>query len=127
MTNLPAPSDAVLTLRGHEPTEAHVELEGRSRQTRTTRAILTLVGFLVLAPIVFFIPPHFPWALMAVLAGFYLSYRQWTGEYVVHSFSGKCPRCGNDLKIESGAKIKLPHEMDCYECHHKPVLQVAGA
>lgn len=127
MTNAVTSPTASLRLRGHEPKPATIQIEKRPRQSRMTKSILSLLGFLILAPIVFFIPPHIPWAVLAVCAGFYLAYRQWTGEYIVHQFSGECPRCGNNLEIKPGTKIKLPLEMDCYECHHKPALQVDGA
>lgn len=124
MTNAVISPPARTSLRGHEPRPAEISLEQRSRQTRMTRSILTLLGFLILAPIVFFIPPHIPWALLAVGAGFYFAWRQWSGEYIVHGFAGQCPRCESSLEIKPGEKIKLPLEMDCYECHHKPVLTV---
>jgi hypothetical protein len=122
MTNAIPPDGAVLKLRGHEPKPARLRVEQRPRQTRMTNAILTLVGFFVLAPIVFFIPPHIPWVLLAVSAGVFGAYKQWVGEYLVHEFQGECPRCGASLKIEPGSKIKLPLQLDCYQCHHKPVV-----
>ena len=127
MTNPAANSAASIRLRGHSPRPAELSVEPRSRQTRLSRTIATLLGFLVLAPAVFFIPPHFPWAITAVLLGSYFAYKQWTGEYIVHSFSGACPRCGTELKIEPGSKIRLPLQMDCYACHHKPELRLEAA
>ena len=127
MTNPTSPDDAVLRLRGHEPRPARLRVEVRPRQTRMTKAVLTLVGFLVLAPIVFFIPPHVPWVLLAVSAGVFLAYKQWIGEYLVHDFEGACPRCGAPLEIKPESKVRLPLVMDCYQCHHKPVLELGRA
>lgn len=124
MTNAVTSPPAQLSLRGHEPKPADISLERRSRQTRMTKSVLSLVGFLILAPIVALIPPHIPWVILAVAAGFYFAYRQWTGEYVVHGFKGECPRCGNSLEIKPGSKIKLPMDMDCFQCHHQPTLEV---
>ena len=117
-------SAARLSLRGHEPRPAALEVEYRSPKTRATRALLSLLGFWLLAPLVAVIPPHIPWALLAFAAGIYFAARQWTGEYVVHRFEGACPRCGAALPLPAGSRIKLPHRMVCYQCHHEPVLEV---
>ena len=119
-----APTTARLVLRGHEPRPATLDVEYRSPRTRATKALLSLVGFWVLAPLVFLLPPHIPWGVGAVLAGMYFGYRHWTGEYVVHRFEGSCPRCGSALSLPPGSRIKLPHAMNCYQCHHEPVLEV---
>ena len=118
-----AAARARLTLRGHDPQPAVLGVVYRPPRTRATKALLTLLGFWVLAPIVFLIPPHIPWALLAVAAGIYLAYRQWNGEYVVQTFSGSCPRCGATLSLAPGSKIRLPHKMVCFQCHHEPVLE----
>lgn len=119
-----APTTARLMLRGHEPRPAFLDLEYRSPRTRATRALLSLLGLWALAPLVFIVPPHIPWALLAVVSGLYLAYRQWTGEYLVHRFEGRCPRCEADLPLAPGSRIRLPHAMVCYQCHHEPVLEV---
>lgn len=114
----------VLTLPGHEPVPGHADLAFRPRSERISRGIASIVGFTVLAIGVAILPPHIPWALIALTAGAIVSYRNFRGVFTVRSFEGKCPRCGAALKIEPGAKIKPPHEMDCYSCHFHPVLEV---
>jgi hypothetical protein len=126
MTSSPT-SGAWIRLRGHEAVAACVDLVYRSPRTRLTSTVLTIFGGLVLAPVLFFIPPHVPWVLLAVGGGTYLGVRQWRGEYVVSSFTGECPRCHTALTIAPGTKIRLPHSMDCFQCHHEPVLEVTGA
>jgi hypothetical protein len=116
---------ARLTLRAHEPQAAVLEVVYRPPRTRATRALLSLLGLWVLAPIVAIVPPHIPWALIAFLAGIYLAHRQWTGEYVVQRFEGACPRCATPLPLPRGSRIRLPHQMVCYSCHHEPVLDVS--
>lgn len=118
---------ARLTLAGHEPTPARAEVVYRPRSARLTRALLSLFGFWALAPLVFFLPPHLPWALAAVAAGIYFGWTNWAGTYQVRSVEGACPRCGNPLTVKPGAKISLPHKIVCYNCHHEPHLQIAGA
>lgn len=127
MTNELTSSPASLRIRGHDAQPADLTVERRPKQARVTRAGLALFGFLLLAPVVFFIPPHLPWVLIAVTAGVYFAYKQWTGEYVVHQFRGTCPRCNAELRIDPGTKVKLPLQMDCYECHHQPVLELRPA
>jgi len=116
---------AKLTLRGHESTPATLEAEVVARPTRTRRAVLRLLGFWILIPIVAIIPPHIPWIVIAFVMGIYYAHQHWTGEYVVHSFTGNCPHCGSALTIKSGSRIHSPHEMTCYHCHFEPEL-VAG-
>jgi hypothetical protein len=119
-------SNAWIRLRGHEPLPATAELSYIPSRTRAIRAVLVLLGCWIAAPVLFFIPPHIPWVILAAAGGVYLAVRQWRGEYLVGRFSGACPRCGAALKIEQGAKIRLPHTIDCYQCHHDPTLEVAG-
>ena len=113
-----------LMLPGHEPTPARTEITYRPRSLRLTRALMYLVGFWALAPLVFFIPPHIPWALAAVVLGIYFAWANWTGTYQVRSVQGSCPRCGNALAVEAGTKIRLPYRMTCYQCHHEPHLEI---
>lgn len=114
----------VLTLAGHEPVPGTAELTYRPRSERITRGTMSLVGFTLLAAVVAILPPHIPWALIALSAGVIIAFRNFRGVYTVRSFEGNCPRCGAALKVEPGAKIKPPHEMDCYNCHFHPVMEV---
>ena len=114
---------ARLALRGHEPRPAVLEVVYRSPRSRAARALLALVGLWALAPVVALVPPHVPWALLAFLAGIYLAVRQWTGEYVVERFEGSCPRCAAPLTLQPGSRIRIPHRLVCYACHHEPVLE----
>lgn len=118
---------ARLTLRAHDAHPAELEVRSVPARKRRTRALLYLFGFWVLIPVVAFIPPHIPWVLGAFALGIYFFYRNWTGEYVVQHFEGTCPRCGQPMGIEAGSKIRLPHKMNCTECHFDPVLEAAPA
>jgi hypothetical protein len=91
-----------------------------------TSALLTLLGFLVLAPIAFLVPPHIPWALAAVIVGFYLAYRRWTGEFIVHSLEATCPSCGKPLTMKPDQYVRLPHTIPCFNCHQEPELRLAS-
>jgi hypothetical protein len=115
---------ARLVLAGHAPTPARVQVRPRPRKQRMTRALTLLVVFWALVPLVFFIPPHLPWALGAFAAGIYFALRSLRGEYVVDALSGACPRCGEPLEVAPGTLVKLPYTVTCYGCHHEPALQV---
>lgn len=115
---------AILQLPGHEAQPARVEMVYRRTSGRLTRAILSLVVFWGLIPIVFFIPPHLPWALAAFVLGLYFAWSNLKGSFVVRNFEGNCPRCGSKLDIKPGTKVSLPHKMVCYHCHHEPKLLV---
>src|SRR5687768_1316197 len=84
-------SPARLSLRGHDARPALLEVVYRAPKERITRALLSLLGCWVLAPLVAIVPPHIPWALLAFASGIYLAVRQWTGEYIVRRFEGACP------------------------------------
>lgn len=120
-----ADAPARLALRGHAPRAALAELTWRPPRARLTAALLSLLGCWALIPLVFFVPPHLPWALAAFAAGLYFAYRSWTGEYVVHRFEGACPRCGGALTLKPGSRVRLPHPMTCFQCHHMPLLEAA--
>lgn len=121
--NAPVTPPARLTLSGHEATPALLEVVPRAARTRFLRALGALAICWVLVVPAALIPPHIPWALAAFLGGIYFSYKQWTGEYVVQRFEGRCPRCGSVLELKPGSKIGLPQTMTCFNCHHQPVLR----
>lgn len=118
-----APS-ALITLRAHPPAPARVEVEYQPRLLRALRAAACLLLFWGPIPLLVFVPPHYPWVIVAFAAGAYLGHRFWAGRYVVRSFSGSCPRCGRPLELRAGERIDLPHALTCFGCHHEPVLEV---
>ena len=61
-------------------------------------------------------------ASLPFLVGVSLVYRSWKGRFRVEEFQAACPRCGEDLRLEPGSRIDLPHPLVCYHCHHEPEL-----
>jgi hypothetical protein len=61
-------------------------------------------------------------ASLPFLVGASLVYRSWKGRFRVEEFQAACPRCGEELKLEPGSRIDLPHPLVCYHCHHEPEL-----
>jgi hypothetical protein len=116
---------ARLALVFHAPTIARVEVVYQPASGRIARAVVTLVLCWGCIPILLAIPPHYPWAALAFLAGTYLPLRIWSGRYLIRSFSGFCPRCGRPLRLPVGSKITLPHTLSCFGCHFDPVLEAA--
>ena len=113
---------ARLHLPGTGTAPARVEVIHQPRAKRLTNALLALVGCWILIPLVFFIPPHFPWVLGAFGAGVYLAWRFWRGELYVSRFEGACPRCGTALEVKTGSRIRRTQTLECYGCHRQPEL-----
>jgi hypothetical protein len=122
--SIPIAPSAQITLRAHPPAPARVEIEYQSSMHRMLRAAFWVVICWSLMPWTFIVPPHYPWALAAFVAGVYLGFHHWNGRYVVRTFSGSCPRCGRPLALKPGSRINLPHTLTCFGCHHEPVLEL---
>lgn len=119
----PAPL-AILTLPGHRPAPARVELVYQPTARRLARTLAALLFFWGILPLVVWIPPHYPWVLGSLAAGAYLAHRAWTGRFRVRAFAGICPRCERELSLAPGTGISLPHTLTCYACHFEPQLRV---
>jgi hypothetical protein len=109
-------------LPGSGTAPAEIEVIYQSRATRLSRALLILGLAVVIAPLLFFIPPHFLWPVVGIAAGAYLARRYWKGHYYVVEFEGSCPRCGAALELEEGQRIGRRHGIECYSCHRQPEL-----
>ena len=88
------------------------------------RTVVALACCWGIVPLVNWVPPHYPWASLAFLAGIYLAHRQWVGRYRVSFFAGLCPRCGSAISLGVDRCISLPHTLTCYSCHFEPRLEV---
>lgn len=117
-------AEALVTLRAHQPAPAQVELVYRPVAGRLARTLLALVCCWGVIPLVIWVPPHYPWAALAFVAGLYLAHRQWIGRYRVSYFAGICPRCGHAVSLGLDRCISLPHTLTCYSCHFEPRLEV---
>jgi hypothetical protein len=116
--------DLDIRLGGHSPTDGTMIATRRSTRERAGRAVGTMVLFLAIGAAVVFIPPHIPWAAIALAAGIFLAARQWRSEYRVQQFTGPCPRCGTGLPVKPEDGVKFPLKVTCFECHHEPVINV---
>jgi hypothetical protein len=112
-----------VTLFGHEPSLATVEVAARGRRWRLTRAGALLVAALLLAPVAALIPPHAPWAIAILGAGFVFARRRWNEHFSLISLQAECPRCGADLSTTRGGRLRAPHPVTCDECHREMRLE----
>ena len=117
-------AEACVTLRAHPPAPARIELVRRPLAVRLSRALAVLLCCWGLLPLVVWVPPHYPWALLFFAGGAWLAWRQWAGRYRVSYFAGLCPRCGAPVSMGVDRYISLPHLLTCYRCHFEPLLEV---
>lgn len=113
-----------LVLPGADSSHATVEVIYQSYATRVSRAVITLAVAILISPVLFFLPPHFLWPVVAIAVGGWLAWRYWTGEYYVTHFEGICPRCETPLEMARGTRIRGEHTLDCHGCHRHPTLIV---
>ena len=116
--------EALVTLRGHLPAPAYIELAYRPLSGRIARSLLVLIGCWGAIPLIAWVPPHYPWIVLAFASGLYFSRRHFAGRYRVSCFAGLCPRCGQPISLGVDRCIGLPHTLTCYSCHFEPTLEV---
>ena len=117
---------ARVRLADYAPTRAELRIVGRTRFARMMRASLVAIGVPPVALVAFLIPPHGETLFLAVGVGAYLVYREATTRYVVHSFDGTCPRCGNVLRLKRGSRLTSARSVPCYGCHFHPTIEITG-
>lgn len=113
-----------LSVFGHEDTEAHLRLLPRSTGWRATRAGAFTLGGVALAPLVALVPPHAAWALASVGTGVALGIRKWKERFTLLRLRAPCPRCGQEIRRDSPARLRTPETVTCEACHHSASLVV---
>ena len=119
--------NARLSLFGFVPTPARLSVTARTRSERVARALLTLLGTALAAPLVAIIPPHIEPVVMTVIAGLYWTRKHWVAEYVVAEFDGVCPRCLTPIDIKPRTTLRFPQNVACFKCHEHPFLELGDA
>lgn len=115
---------AQIELFGFAPTTARIEVIARSRGWRVSRTLIALLIAWGAIPIVFWLPPHFPWVLGAFGVGIYLAWKYLTQYQTMLSLQGSCPKCGAALSIDKPASLRTPHKLSCADCHNDLYLEV---
>ncbi|HEX5725557.1 MAG TPA: hypothetical protein VFX98_08820 [Longimicrobiaceae bacterium] len=110
-----------LVLRAHPPAPARISLVHRPLAWRVVGVVLSLGVCWTAAPWLFWVPPHYPWPVLAFLLGAWLAYRS-SRAFRVRWFAGACPRCGRPLRLKPGAYVSLPYRFTCFACHFEPEL-----
>lgn len=118
-------SSARLTLPGHAPAPARVEIVSVPVVYRAALTAVSAAGFWTLAALLLILPPHYPYFLAPVALGLYFPYHFWHGRYRVRAFAGLCPRCGRHLQVAPWTRVSLPFVVDCFACHFEPLLEVS--
>lgn len=116
--------EARFTLFGHPPTPVRIELLPRPLGWRIRRVVLALAVSLLLAPAVFVVPPHVPWALAALAGGIYFARRAWMERFTLEQLEGECPRCGGRIGSAGSERLRQPHTVPCDGCHHVCTLVI---
>jgi hypothetical protein len=116
-------AEARIALFGFEPTPAVVVLQPRAKTWRVGGAARIQALGLVLAPLVGLVPPHAPWALGALVGGFYLARRRWRHHFTLEEVRGNCPRCGEPVSPPLGM-LQTPHPVPCPSCRFDGALEV---
>ena len=115
---------ARITLFGFDVVPANARIEARSVGWRALRTSMALAAGLIVAPVVFLVPPHAPWALAALGIGLVTARRRWAEVHTLHFFEGACPRCGEGVSISRPARLRHPHAVSCPSCHYESALSV---
>lgn len=115
---------ARITLFGYTPTPARVETVGRPRSWRVSRALFIALATLGVTPLVALVPPHIPWALLALGTGTFLALRRLRERTTLRTMEGACPRCGAAQTLAQPTRLRDPHLFPCPACHHDLNLEV---
>jgi hypothetical protein len=118
-------SFALLTLPGHNPAPARLEVVPVPLLQRAALTLGSAVGFWGLATLLIVLPPHYPYFLAPLAFGVYFPYHFWTGRYRARAFAGICPRCGHQLQLPPRTRIDLPLLVTCFACHFEPLLELS--
>lgn len=130
MQDIPAGADT-LTARvgslGVHATAAELVALYRTTSERFMRTLLTIAGTVLLMPFAFLIPPHMEPPGVVLIAGLYLAWRAWAGEWEVVRMSGTCPRCVAPLTLKKDTLLYLPHSIRCPSCRRECWLELGEA
>jgi hypothetical protein len=118
---------AMLETFGFQDTRCDVELMARSQSWRMTRALLSILVCWGLLPVVALLPPHFPWAIGAFIAGIVLAQRRLTERYTLRAASGCCPKCQAPIVVSNAGRLRRPQPVQCESCAQDLVLHVRFA
>lgn len=121
------PARAWIVLPGHRDAAAEIVVAEQTLSARLLRTAARAAGWTAATGATFFVTMFDPFLTsIPLLVGAVSVWKSLHGRYRVHHFRGACPRCGEAMKLDPGARIAAAHRMVCYHCHHEPELLVAA-
>jgi hypothetical protein len=106
---------ARLMFAGGQWSEARARVIERSASWRRSSALMQL-GWWLLAPVVFWIPPHIPWVLLVLAIGAVRALNRFREHRTLVSLRGPCPKCGTEQDFTETGRMKHPHTVHCASC-----------
>ena len=106
---------ARLVFAGGEWTQAQARVIERTPAWRRSAALMQL-GWWLLAPVVFWIPPHIPWVLLVLAIGAVRALNRFREQRTLVSLRGPCPKCGTEQEFRELGRMKQPHAVHCAHC-----------
>lgn len=106
---------ARLVFAGGAWSEARARVIERSAAWRRSSALIQL-GWWLLAPVVFWIPPHLPWVLAVLAVGAVRAMNRHREFRTLVSLRGPCPRCGTEQEFRETGRMRQPHVVHCAHC-----------
>lgn len=115
---------ATATSFGDPQTAGTAAVITRTTGWRISRATPPIVVGLLLAPVLFIVPPHVPWALGTLGVGILLAVRKWRERFTLTTLDVPCPHCGETLRLGQPTALRQPHPLTCDACHHHITLAI---
>ena len=106
---------ARLVFAGGAWSEARARVIERTASWRRSSALAQL-GLWLLAPVVFWIPPHIPWVLLVLGVGAMRALNRFREHRTLVSLRGHCPKCGTEQEFRELGRMKNPHTVHCAHC-----------
>jgi hypothetical protein len=106
---------ARLVFANGEWTEARARVIERTAAWRRSSALMQL-GWWLLVPVVFWIPPHIPWVLTVLAIGAVRALNRFREYRTLVSLRGPCPKCGTEQEFRELGRMKRPHAVHCAHC-----------
>ena len=114
---------ARLVFAGGEWTEARARVIERTPAWRRSAALMQL-GWWLLIPVVFWIPPHIPWVLTVLAIGAVRALNRYREYRTLVALRGPCPKCGTEQEFRELGRMKQPHAVHCASCRWELRVEV---
>lgn len=99
------------------PTEARARIVERTDRWRKVGALQQLALWTLLAPLLFLIPPHLPWVLVALTIGAVRAWGRLGERSTLYQLHGRCPKCGTEQDFAELGRMRHPHHtVNCANC-----------